>query len=46
MGFLFKSEYSHLYEVSPTEGGHSDYSPRNDEDFEFLKFAKKYIEES
>jgi glucokinase len=46
MGFLFKSEYSHLYEVSPTEGGHSEYSPRNDEDFEFLKFAKKYIEES
>jgi glucokinase len=44
MGFLFKSEYSPYYEVSPSEGGHSEYSPRSDEDFEFLKFAKKYVE--
>jgi glucokinase len=46
MGFLFKSDSSPLYEVSPTEGGHSEYSPRNDDDYEFLKFARKYIEES
>ena len=46
MGLLFKSEFSSVYEVSPTEGGHTDYSPRSDEDYDFLKFAKKYVEES
>ena len=46
MGFLVKSSYSDYYEVCPTEGGHSEYSPRNDEDMEFLNFAKKFIAES
>lgn len=46
MGFLVKSEYSNYYEVCPTEGGHSEYSPRSDLDMEFVNFAKKFIPES
>lgn len=45
-GFLTKSELAPYYEVFPAEGGHSEFSPRNEEDFELVKHAKKFIEES
>jgi glucokinase len=45
-GFLCKSEYAPYYEVYPTEGGHSEYSVRNQEDFELLEHARKFIEHS
>ena len=45
-GFLCKSEYSPHYEVYPSEGGHTDFSVRNLEDFELLEFARKFIENS
>ena len=46
MGFLVKSSYSSYYEVCPTEGGHTDFAPTSEEDFDFFRFTKKFIEES
>ena len=45
-GFLCKSEFAPHYEVYPSEGGHTDFSVRNLEDFELLEFARKFIETS
>lgn len=45
-GFLVKSEYSPYYEVCAAEGGHCEYSPRNEEEFALVEFAKQYIAES
>ena len=42
--FLVKSEFAPYYEICPTEGGHSEFAPRTDEDMDLVKFAKKYIE--
>ncbi len=44
--FLTKSEFAPYYEIHAAEGGHCDFSPRSDEDFELLKFAKEFIENS
>ncbi len=38
-GFLTKSSFAPYYEVHPSEGGHSEYSVRSQEDFELLEFA-------
>jgi len=45
-GILNKSEFSPVYEVMSTEGGHADWSPKTQEDFDLQEFAKKYIENS
>jgi len=45
-GFLCKSEHSPFYEVYPSEGGHSEFSVRNKEDFDLLEFAHKFLDES
>lgn len=45
-GILTKSEFSPVYEVMSTEGGHADWSPKTREDFELQEFAKHYIETS
>lgn len=44
--FLTKSEFAPYYEINPAEGGHCEYSPRSEEDFELLTFAKDFIEHS
>jgi glucokinase len=36
----------HLYEPYPSEGGHSDFTVRDEEDFKLHQFALKYIKES
>lgn len=46
MGFLIKSEYSPYYEVCPAEGGHSEFAPRNEEEFAIVEFAKDFIARS
>lgn len=46
IGFLCKSESSQYYEVYPSEGGHSEFSVRSQEDFELMEFARKFIETS
>lgn len=33
-GFLTKSEFSPFYEVYPCEGGHAEFSIRNQEDYD------------
>jgi len=43
---LTKSKFSPCYEVFPSEGGHVDFSPRNQIEYELLEFAKDYIENS
>lgn len=45
-GFLCKSEYAPFYEVFPSEGGHSEFAVRNEEDFELLKFSQEFLENS
>lgn len=44
--FLVKSEFAPYYEICSSEGGHSEFAPRTDEDMELVKFAKKYVAES
>lgn len=44
--FLTKSQHSPFYEVHASEGGHCEFSPRFEEDFELLAFAKNFIENS
>ena len=37
---------SGLYETYPSEGGHTDFTPKTEEDYELLKFARHFIETS
>jgi len=39
-GYLTKGEYSPYYEVFSSEGGHTDFPARSEEDYELLVFAK------
>ena len=39
-GFLVKSNFYKYYEVYPSEGGHVDFAPQNDEEYEYMKFVK------
>jgi glucokinase len=46
-GLLVKGpEAESLYNPYPTEGGHSDFSIRSEEDFKLFKFAQDYIPNS
>ena len=45
-GFLVKSRFSPCYEVNPSEGGHTEFAPRNEEDFKLTQFAIDYIQNS
>lgn len=40
VGFLTKPKPSSHYEVHSSEGGHAEFSPRNDLEFGLVKFAK------
>lgn len=44
--YLTKSKFAPCYEVFPSEGGHAEFSPRSDEDYELMKFASTYLKES
>jgi glucokinase len=44
--YLTKSAFAPYYEVNSAEGGHSEFAPRNEEEFALMNFAKKYIETS
>ena len=45
-GFLVKSKWSPCYEVCPSEGGHTEFTPRNEEDYELMRFTADYLENS
>lgn len=45
-GIIAKGSDSKNYDVFPSEGGHVDFTVRNQEDFELMQFAIKYIETS
>lgn len=46
MGILVKHKDGNLYDPSPSEGGHVDFTVKNQEDYDLMKFAKKFIETS
>ena len=39
-GILVKNLNSKYYEVYPSEGGHQDFAPQNETEWEFLKFLQ------
>lgn len=45
-GFLCKSKHAPCYDVFPTEGGHTEFAARNQEEFDLLMFAHDYIKTS
>lgn len=45
-GILVRNDADEPYEVFPAEGGHSDFTIKNEEDWQLAQFAKKYIENS
>ena len=45
-GFLVKSKFSPCYEVFPAEGGHVEFTPRDEVDMRLLKFGYDFIENS
>lgn len=45
-GFLVKSKFSPCYEVFPAEGGHVEFSPRDDQDMRLVNYAYDFIETS
>ena len=45
-GILVKGVGSKYYDPIASEGGHVEFSVRNQEDFELLEFAKNYLEHS
>jgi glucokinase len=45
-GFLVKVDEDGLYEPFPSEGGHVDFTVKNQEDWDLFCFAQKYIENS
>ena len=44
--FLCKSKFSPCYEAYPSEGGHVEFTPRDDLDIKLVHFAYNYIENS
>ena len=45
-GYLTKSVFSKCYEVFSSEGGHTDFSVRNEDDWKLRQFALDYIKNS
>lgn len=45
-GYLTKSSFSQCYEIFSSEGGHTDFSVRNEEDWKLREFAMDYIKNS
>ena len=45
-GFLVKSKFSPCYEVFPSEGGHVEFSARDQFDMDLVNYAYNYIENS
>uniref|UniRef100_A0A7S3I8B3 Glucokinase n=1 Tax=Favella ehrenbergii TaxID=182087 RepID=A0A7S3I8B3_9SPIT len=45
-GYLVKSKFSPCYEVYPSEGGHVEFAPRDEQDMRMLKFGFDFIETS
>lgn len=45
-GFLVKSKFSPCYDVMPTEGGHTEFAARTEEDMRLVQFAYNFIETS
>ena len=45
-GFLVQSKFSPCYEVFPAEGGHVEFTPRDEVDMRLLQFGYDYIENS
>jgi glucokinase len=45
-GILVKTEADGLYEPLPSEGGHVDFTVKNQEDWDLFCFAQKFIENS
>ena len=45
-GILVKAEEDGLYEPFPSEGGHVDFTVKNQEDWDLFCFAQKFIETS
>lgn len=43
---MIKSEADGLYETYPAEGGHVDFTVKNEDDYNLQVFARKFIEES
>lgn len=39
-GFMVKTSNSDYYEVLPSEGGHHDFSPQDDQDWAYFKFLQ------
>jgi glucokinase len=45
-GILTKSAFSKCHEVFSSEGGHTDFAVRNEQDWKLMQFAMNYIENS
>lgn len=45
-GYLTKSKFSNCHEVFSSEGGHTDFTVRNEQDWKLMQFAMNYIENS
>ena len=45
-GYLTKSVFSQCYEIYSSEGGHVDFTVRNEEDWKLHQFAINYIKTS
>lgn len=45
-GILKKDKEVGLFHPFPSEGGHCDFAAKTDEDWELVKFARKFIETS
>jgi len=46
VGILTKSKFANCHEVYPSEGGHTDFAVRGEEDFKLRQFAIEYIKTS
>jgi glucokinase len=46
VGILTKSKFANCHEVYPSEGGHTDFAVRDEQDFRLRQFAIDYIENS
>ena len=45
-GILVKAEADGFYEPFPSEGGHVDFTVKNQDDWDLFEFAQKFIETS
>ena len=44
MGYLLKDENSDFYTIGPSEGGHQDYTAKNDDKFALREYFKKTLD--